>query len=154
MINIECNVAVPGFSQKELGHWTLVRAYESKFRFNVTNDGRKPLRGLRVRPVLESYAGQEKPLLFQWLDTQVIEAIPEKRMAVIECELCPLYPGIASVALYVTDAANKAVMAKREGASSYDEVPVRWWFHVADDTPVEILKELRKLVARGKETKK
>lgn len=154
MISIDCNAGVSGFSQKQLGSWTLVRAYRSKFQFNVTNDGRKRLLGLSVRPVMESYLGQEKPFLFQWLDTQVIEAIPPKETVKIECELTPLHSGLVSVALYMTDSTNKAVMAKRKTSSSYDEAPVRWYFHVADDVSVEILKELKRLTARREKMKK
>jgi hypothetical protein len=154
MISIECKVSVPGFPHKEIGYWTLVRAYENKFQFNMTNDGMGPLRGLNVRPVLESYAGQEKPLLFQWGDTKVIEVIPPKGIVPIESEFWPIFPGLVSVGLYVTDAANKAVMAKRKTDAGYAEAPVRWWFHVADDISLETLRTLRKLLARREETKK
>jgi hypothetical protein len=92
--------------------------------------------------------------LFQWGDTKVIEVIPPKGIVPIESEFWPIFPGLVSVGLYVTDSANKAVMAKHKAASSYEEVPVRWWFHIADDTSLEILKELRKLVARLEEMKK
>jgi hypothetical protein len=125
-----------------------------KFQFDVTNDGQVPIRGLNVRPVLESYVGQEKPLLFQWGDTKVIEVILPKGMVPIEFEFWPIFPGLVSVGLYVTDAANKAVMVKRKTDSSYAQAPVRWWFHVADDISLKTLRTLRKLLARREETKK
>jgi hypothetical protein len=149
MISIDYNVNTPGFPTKEIGYGTLVRAFESKFQCDVTNDGPKPLLRLNVRPVLESYVGQEKPQLYQWSNTQVIEAIPPNGMASIKFEFVPNYPGLVSVALYVTDAANKAVMTKRKTDSSYEEAPVRWWLHVIDDISLETLRELRKLMAKG-----
>lgn len=154
MISIGCSVNVPNFPLEEIGDWTLVRAYKCKFQFDVTNDGSKPLLKLNVRAVMESYVGQEKPQLYQWADTQVIKTIPPKNLVQIEFEFAPIFPGLISVALYVTDAANKAVMVKRKKQSSYAETPVRWWFHVADDTLAEILKQLRILVAKAEETKK
>lgn len=154
MISIDYKLDVTKFSVKEIGHMTLVRAYKSKFKFDVTNDGPKRLRGLNIRPVLESYVGQERPQLFQWLDTQVIEEISPKGMVPIECEFWPWYPGLVSVGLYVTDSTNKAVMAKRKTGSDYKEEPVRWWFHVADDISVETLRALKELVARKEEAKK
>ena len=154
MISIDSDVNVEGWEKKEIGFWTLVRACPNKFKFDVNNDGPESLHGLNVRPVLESYIGQEKPHLFQWLDTHVIEKIPPKDMVSIECEFWPWYPGLVSVALYVTDSNNKVVMAKRKSGSSYEETPVRWWFHVADDIQLEILRELKKLVARGEKNKK
>jgi len=154
MISIDYNLVVPGFPQKEIGYQTLVRSHIGKFQFDVTNGGRVPLLRLSVRPALESYVGQEKPLLFQWADTQVIEAIPSKGMVSIEFKFWPIFPGLVSVALYMTDAANKAVMAKRKTDSSYEQAPVRWWFHVTDDISLETLRALRILVAREKETKK
>lgn len=154
MISINCNVNVPGFPPKEIGYWTLVRTYEHEFQFDVTNDRPEPLHGLNVRPVLESYVGQEKPQLYQWADTQVIDVISPNKMVPIKSKFVPHYPGLVSVALYVTDAANKAVMAKRKTDPSYAEAPVRWWFHVVDDISLQILGTLRELVARGQETKK
>jgi len=154
MISIDFEVNVEGWKKKEIGHWTLVRAYPNKFKIDVNNDGTNAIFGLNVRPVLESYVGQEKPHLFQWLDTQVIEKIISKGMVSIECEFWPWYPGLVSVALYLTDSNNKVVMAKRKSGSNYEETPVRWWFHVADDIPLEILRELRKLVAIGEKSKK
>jgi len=154
MISIDCNVEVTGFPVVEIGVWTLVRAYGGKFQFDVTNEGRKPLHGLNVRAVMETYTGQEKPQLYQWAETQVIDTIPPNNLVPIRFEFTPVYPGLVSVALYVTDAANKAVMMKRKEHSSYAEAPVRYWFHVADDILVEILAKLKILVERGEKTKK
>ena len=154
MISIDVNVNVQGFPTKEIGYWTLVRAYDNEIQFEVTNDSKKPIHGLNVRPVLESYVGQEKPQLYQWADPQVIETISSNKMVPIKCIFVPHYLGLASVALYVTDADNKAVMAKRKEQSSYEEAPVRWWLHVADDISLEILSTLKKLLARREKTKK
>lgn len=145
MISIECGVSVPGFSHKQLGYFTLARAYRAKFEFRFTNDGAKPLSRLSVRPALESYAGHEKPLLFQWRDTQAIEELLPNKETLMKCEFVPSFVGIASVALYVTDATGKAIAARRSGASNYEQAPVRWWFHIADCTLLEILAELREL---------
>ena len=154
MINIDCSVNVQGFSLKEIGQWTLVRTCRSTFQFDVTNDGSEPLHKLNVRAVMESYVGQEKPQLYQWADTQFIDTIPPKNLVPITFEITPVFPGVVSVALYVTEATNKAVMVKRKEHSSYAEGPVRYWFHVADDMLLEMLKELKILVARGEKTKK
>jgi hypothetical protein len=153
MISIDYDVVVPDFTKKEVPHGTLVRMHAGKFQFDVTNNGRATITKLNVRAVLESYAGQEKRQLFQWADTQVIEKIPPKGMVSIEFEFWPWFPGLVSVALYVTDAANNAVKAKRQTASIYEEAPVRWYFHVADDIAFETLRALRELVARKKEKK-
>lgn len=153
MISIDYNIVVPYFSKKVIGYGTLVRSYNGKFKFNVTNDGRVPLRKLSARAVLESYVGQEKPLLFQWADPQVIKEIPPKGTVSIEFEFVPSFPGLVSVALYVTNAANKAIKAKRKAYSSYEQAPVRWWVHVIDDISLETLMALKKLVRKKKETK-
>ena len=155
MISIDYDLVVPGFSKEEIGGGTLVRAYQGKFQLTVTNDGLVVLTGLAVRPVMESYVGQEKPQLFQWSDTQVIKEVPPKGMVALEFVFRPIFPGLVSVAFYVTDVANKAVMAKRKTDSVYGEAPVRWWFHVADDISLETLRALRILAAAGgQETKK
>jgi len=147
MISIDYETVVPGFSKEEVRHGTFVRAHTGKVQFYVTNDGRARIRKLNIRAVLESYVGQEKPLLFQWEDPQVIEAIPSKGTELIEFEFWPYFPGLVSVALYVTDATNKAIMMKRKTDSNYQEAPIRWFFHVADDISLETLRALRKLVA-------
>lgn len=155
MISINYDLDVTGFSPKEIGFMTLVRSHRVKFRFDVTNDGPEFLRKLSFRPALESYVGQEKPLLFQWSDTQVIEEVPPKGMVALKFDFVPIFPGLVSIAFYVTDAANNAVKAKRKTDSAYGQAPVRWWFHVADYTSFETLRSLRKLVAakRGKTEK-
>lgn len=154
MISIDCSVNVSGFSLKEIGAWTLVRTCRGTFQFNVTNDGSKPLNRLNVRTAMESYVGQEKPQLYQWSDTQVIDTIPPKNVVPIAFEFTPIFLGLVSVALYVTEAGNKAVMVKRKEQSSYAEGLVRYYFHVDDDILLEILKELKVLVARGEKAKK
>lgn len=154
MISIDCSVKVSGFSSEEIGPWTLVRAYNSTFQFDVTNNGSKPINRLNVRAATESYVGQEKPKLYQWADTQVIDTIPPKNVVLITFEFTPIFLGLVSIALYVTEAGNKTVMVKRKEQSSYAEGPLRYYFHVGDDTLLEIKKELKVLVARGKKAKK
>jgi len=145
MISIDCSVNVPGLPVKEIGQWTVVRTVRSTFQFDVTNDGSKPLHRLNVRAVMESYVGQEKPQFYQWADTQVIDKIPPKNLVPIKFNFTPVFPGVVSVALYVTEADNKAVMVKRKANPSYEEGPVRYWFHVADDILLEMLKELKNI---------
>jgi hypothetical protein len=149
MISIDYTLVVPTFSPKEIGYTTMVRSHESKFKVDVTNDGLELIGGLSIRPVMESYVGQEKAHLFQWSDTQVIKEIPPKGMVSLEFKFYPIFPGLVSVALYVTDTANSAVLAKRMTDSSYEKTPVRWWFHVADNISIETLRVLKKLAAAG-----
>lgn len=153
MISIGIDITVPDFLKKEVPYGTLVRAHHGKFKANVTNDGRVLLSNLSVRAVLESYVGQEKPVLFQWADTQVIEAISPRETVSIEFDFLPYFPGLVSIAFYVTGAVKKAVKAKKRSDSSYEEAPVRWWLYVADDISLETLRVLRELVARKKKTK-
>jgi hypothetical protein len=148
MISVSYDITVPGFSMKEIGYATLVRSYDTKVKFNVTNDRRVTLRKLSARAVLESYVGQDKPLLFSWAKPQVIKEIPPEDTVSIEFEFSPTFPGLVSVALYVTDAGNKTIKAKRKTSSNYEQAPVRWWFHVIDDISLEILMALRQLVAK------
>lgn len=154
MISIGIDMNVPDFPKKEVPYGTLVRGHNCKFKVNVTNDGRVTLSNLSVRGVLESYVGQEKPMLFQWADTQVIEALSPRKTVSMEFTLRPFYPGLVSIALYVTDAAKKDVKAKKKTASGYEEAPVRWWLHVADNISLDTLRVLRELVGREKKTKK
>ena len=145
MISVDFDIEVEDFPTKEIGYWTLVRAYEAKLKFEVTNDGGKSISGVSVRPILESYLGQEKPQLFQRYETQVIEKIPPDGKVSIEFKALPNHPGLASIALYITDSGQKAVMAKRKGKSDYQDAPLRWWLHVIDDISIDILRELKRL---------
>ena len=153
MISINYVLVVPGFSRQEIGIGTMVRSHLGKVQLTVTNDGTDFFRVLRVRPVLESHVGQEKPQLFQWSDTQVIKEIPPKGMVPLEFTFRPTFPGLVSVAFYLTDAANNAVMAKRKTDSSYAQAPVRWWFHVVDDISLQTLRALKALAAAGETNK-
>ena len=153
MISIDYHLVVPGFSQQEIGYGTLVRSHLGKVQLAVTNDGLVILRGLSIRPALESYVGQEKPQLFQWSDTQVIREIPPKGMVSLEFTFRSMFPGLVSIAFYLTDAANNAVMAKRKTDSSYAQAPVRWWFHVVDDISLQTLRALKALAAAGETNK-
>ena len=146
MLSMDYSLTVKGFSSKEIGHSTLIRTQRCSLQIQLTNDGQVLLGKLSVRLAIESYVGQEKPQLFQWVKEQVIE-IPSKGMVPLTFRLSPVFPGLLSVAVYVTDAANNAVMAKRSTDTSYEPGPVRWWFHVIDNISIETLRTLKELVA-------
>ena len=151
MISIDYDLSVKDFSSKEIGYATLVRTRPGELQIKLTNDGQMLLRKLTVRLAIETYVGQEKPQLFRWLNQQVDE-IPPKSMVPLSFRIMPIYPGLLSVAIYVTDANNNAVMAKRTTESSYEQAPVRWWFHVVDNIEIETLRALKELLKaqRGK----
>ena len=140
---------VKGFSSKEIGHSTLIRTRQGNLQIQLTNDGQVRLNKLSVRLAIESYVGQEKPQLFQWKPEQVIE-IPSKGMVPLTFLISPVFPGLLSVAVYVADAINSAVMAKRSTDTTYEQGPVRWWFHVVDNISIETLRTLKELVAAQK----
>ncbi len=116
-------------------------------KINLTNDGLMTLHKLNVKPVIESYIGQDEPKLFQWLDAQIIEHIAPKTMIPLTFRIRAHFPGLVAVAVYVTNGTN-TVMAKRQNETAYEQEPVRWWFHVADNISVETLKALKTLVAQ------
>lgn len=147
MLSISYELSVPGFTRKEIGYAAFVRAHQGNLHLGVTNDGGSPLSKISVRPVLESYAGQGKPMLFQWREAQVIESVPANGMASLEFQFWPVFPGVVSVAVHVTDAAKNVVMAKRKESTAYEQAPVRWWFHVIDDISIETLRALRVLAS-------
>ena len=146
MLSMDYDLTVKGFSPKEIGYATLVRAQYGSLHIKLTNDGQKLLSELKVRLAVESYVGQEKPQLFQWREAQVTE-IPPEGMVPLTFRFRPVYPGLLSVAVYVTDAVNNAVMTKRVTETSYEQGPVRWWFHVVDNISIETLRALEELVA-------
>ena len=146
MISIDYTLNVKGFSLKEIGYATLVRNQSSTIQIKLTNDGQALFSKLNVKLALECYVGQEKPQLFQWHEGQVTE-IPPKAMVPLTFRIKPVFLGLVSVAVYMTDAANNVVMAKRANETNYEREPVRWWFHVADDISIETLKALKQLVA-------
>ena len=148
MLSMDYELSVPGFKTKEIGHQSLVRAHNANLKIRLTNDGQTNLRKLKVEPVVESYIGQDRPMLFLSLDEQTIDEIPPKSMISLTFRIWVNYPGLVAVAVHITDANNNAVMAKRESETTYQEQPVRWWFHVVDNVSVEILKTLRTLVAQ------
>ena len=146
MLSMEYDLTIKGFSPKEIGYATLVRTEYGILNVKLTNDGQVLLSKLKVRLAVESYVGQEKPQLFQWLKEQVTD-IPPQGMVPLTFRIMPVYPGLLSVAVYVTDATNNAVMAKRDTESSYERGPIRWWFHVVDNISIETLRTLKRLVA-------
>jgi len=146
MLSMDYDLTIKDFSPKEIGYATLVRTEYGNLRVKLTNDGQVLLSKLKVRVVVESYVGQEKPQLFQWLDEQITD-IPPQGMVPLIFRIMPIYPGLLSAAVYVTDATNNAVIAKRGTESSYERGPVRWWFHVVDDISIETLRALKELVA-------
>ena len=155
MLSIDYELAVPGFKVSEIGPGTLVRVNPANLQINLTNDGPRPLYKLNVRPVLESYVGLDKPILFQWSGTQIIEEIPPKSMVPLTFRIRAHYPGLVAVAIYVTDATGNTVMAKRPKETAYEQSPVRYWFHVVDNISVQTLRALKALAAQmPKETKK
>ena len=155
MLSIDYGLSVPGFKVSEIGHGTLVRVHPANLQIELTNDAQTPLYRLNVRPVLESYVGLDKPILFLWSDTQSIDEIPPKSMVPLAFRIWAHYPGLVAVAIHVTDSNNNTVMAKRKNEKAYEQSPVRWWFHVVDNISVEILKALKALAAqKAKEKKK
>ncbi len=155
MLSIDFELSVPGFKGNEIGFGTLVRVNRANLQIKVTNDGQTSLYKLNVRPVLESYVGQDKPILFSQFDAQTIDQIAPKTMMPLTFTIWAQFPGLVAVAIYVTDAANNAVMAKRQNETAYQRLPVRWWFHVADNISVETLRALKTLKAQQpKENKK
>ena len=149
MLSIGHTLTVKDFPTKEIGYATLVRSKTGSVQINLTNDGQVPTGNLSVRLAMESYVGQEKPQLFQWREERVIE-IPAKGMVPLAYLIKPIFPGLISIAVYVADAVNNAVMVKRDTDTSYDQGPVRWWFHVIDNISIETLKALKELVAAHK----
>jgi hypothetical protein len=101
-----------------------------------------------VKPVVESYVGQDKPILFWQQDAQIIEQIAPKTMVPLTFRIWAHNPGLVAVAIHITDATNNVVMAKRQNETAYEQAPVRWWFHVVDNISVEILMALKALVAQ------
>lgn len=66
MLSLDYELSVPGFPSSEIGSATLVRTKPADMQINLTNDGQHSLYKLNVKPVIESYVGQDKPQLF-WL---------------------------------------------------------------------------------------
>ncbi len=154
MLSLAFELSVPGFKSSEIGPGTLVRAKPANLQIKLTNDAQTPLYKLNVKPVLESYIGQDKPILFLWSDTQIIEQIAPKAMVALTFIIRAYFPGLVAVAINVTDTANNAVMAKRQHETAYQQTPVRWWFHVVDNISVEILRALKTLKAQQPKEKK
>ncbi len=155
MLSLDYELSVPGFKSNEIGYQTLVRTKPAVMQINLTNDGRNSLYKLNVKPVLESYIGQEDPKLFHWSEAQIIDHIEPKTMVALTFRIWPHFPGLVAVAIHVTDDSNNAVMAKRQTETAYKQLPVRWWFHVVDNISVEILRTLKALVAQTqKDTEK
>lgn len=155
MLSIGYELSVPGFKVDEIGYDTLVRCNSANFQIKLTNEAQTSLYKLNVRPVIESYVGQDKPILFLQSDTKTIEQIPPKGMVPLTFSIWANCPGLVAVAIYVTDSTNKAVIAKRPEETAYKQLPVRYWFHVVDNISVEILRTLKTLkVQQPKEKKK
>ncbi len=148
MLSLGHELSVPGFSSSEIGSDTLVRAKPAIMQIKLTNDGQRSLYKLNVKPVVESYVGQDKPILFLWLDAQIIEQIAPKTMVPLTFRIRAHLPGLVAVAIHISDATNNAVMIKRQNETAYQQSPVRWWFHVVDNISVETLKALKTLVAQ------
>ena len=154
MLSIDHDLSVPGFKRKEIGVGTLVRVHDANLEIQLTNDGQTYLRKLKVKPVIESYVGQNKPILFLYMDEEIIDEIPPKSMVSLTISIWHNFSGVVSVALYITDANDKAVMAKRQRDTTYQGLPVRWWFNVVDNISIEILRTLKTLVAQNEKIQK
>ncbi|MBI4180729.1 MAG: hypothetical protein HY528_02250 [Chloroflexi bacterium] len=148
MLSLDSEFSVPGFKVTEIGYRTLVRARLANLQINVTNDGQMALYKLNVRTVIESYVGQDKPILFNQRDAQIIDQIAPKTMMPLTFKISTSFPGLVAVAVYVTDSNNNAVMAKRTNEKAYEQSPVRYWFYVVDDISVETLRAIKALVAQ------
>jgi hypothetical protein len=148
MLSIEYDLAVPEFAPDIIGVATMVRAEYAEIVLRITNDGPTQLNKIRVKPVLELYIGQEKPQLFVQEDAQVIETLSPSQTISLTFGLVPSYPGLVAVAIHVTDINKKAVMVKRKTELTYKELPVRYWFHVADNISVLTLIAIKDLVER------
>ena len=148
MLSLDFELSVPRFPSSEIGFWTLVRAKPANLQVNVTNDGQRSLYKLNVKPVLESYVGQDKPILFSQYDAQTIDQIAPKSMLPLTFTIQAFFPGLVAVAINVTDANNNPIMAKRQTDTAYQQLPVRYWFHVIDNISIEILRTLKTLVTQ------
>ena len=151
MLSLSYELSVAAFPRDKIGVDTLVRSYPAKFQINVTNDGETRLRNISVRPILQSYIGQEKPMLFTSLAPQTIEELPRKSTISLAFDIYPNFPGLVAIAIHTTDASAAIVKSKRQEERAYQELPVRWWFHVIDDISIEtlgVLKDLAKQWAK------
>ncbi len=148
MLSLDYELSVPGFNTNEIGVQTLVRVNAANLRIQLSNDGQTYLRKLKVKPVVESHIGQDKPILLLSVKEKKIKEIPPKGMVPLTFSIWPNFPGLVSIAVYITDADDNAVMAKRQVETTYQRLPVRWWFHVVDNIYIEILKTLKTLVAQ------
>jgi len=146
MLSIDYALSIPGFSTKEIGYQTLVRAERADLEVQITNDLRSTVSKLNVKIILESYVGQIKPILFMQSDPRIVSTIPSKGMIPVIYNIYPTFPGLVAISIHVTDSFNNVVKAKRTTEESYKESPVRFWFHVLDNVSVETLRALKKLV--------
>ncbi len=154
MLSMGFELSVPGFKTKEIGHESLVRAHNANLKILLTNDGQINLTKLKVKPVIESYIGQDKPILFLSMEEKIVDQIQPKSMVPLTFGIWPHFPGAISVAVYVTDSNNNDLMAKRQNETTYQQLPVRWWFHVIDNISIEILESLKTLVAQEQKAKR
>lgn len=161
MLSIEYELSVPGFPADEIGYGALVRARHANLQIQLTNDSQTHLHGLNVRPVVESYVGHNKPMLFLSVDTQIVNEIPPKSMVSLTFRIYAHYPGLIAVAIHITDVTGQPVMAKRAKEEAYEQSPVRYWFYVVDSILIETLRTVKALLAqtqkymkKPKETKK
>jgi len=148
MLSVDYELSAPGFKREEIGSGTLVRVHKANLQIQLANDGQTYLRKLKVKPVIESYVGQDTPILFLSMEEKMIDEIPPKSMVPLTFKIWPNFPGLISVAVHITDASDNAVMAKRQSETTYQKLPIRWWFHVVDNISVETLKTLKNLVAQ------
>ena len=146
MLSIGYSLAVRDYSSELIGYHTLVRSHSADLVLELTNDTTRDLGNLTVKIVTESYIGGEKPQLFRQSDPEKVKNIPAKGMVPVEFAVWANFPGVLSVAIYVQDKQDKAVKSKRPTEVAYQELPVRYWFHVVDNIAVDTLVALNKLI--------
>ena len=125
----------------------LVKDYLTKVRLTISNNGEDIARGVSVSPILESYVGQERPILFVREEERRIKDIRPNRTASLTFDIMPVFPGLVALAVEVKNTEGRFIKAKRESDRSYSEAPVRWWFHVVDNVAIETLSALQGLRA-------
>ncbi len=157
MLSLSYELSVPDFKDEEIGAQTLVRVHFATLGIHIFNDGQTPLRKIHVKPTVESYVGQNAPILFLSLEPVIVDEISPKSLVSVTFNIWPNYPGLLSVAVHITDSHDNPVMVKRREQKEYKETPVRWWFHVVENVSVEILRTLKILnttIRKDKERRK
>ncbi len=131
---------------RRLGPFTLVRGYRNRFTLTISNDADTIAEAPSVSLILESYVGQQDPILFTRRAPTTLDDVEPHATATIDWDMTPHFPGLAALAVHITNHDGAAAEAKRKDDKEYAATPVRWWFHVADDISVEIRDSLAGLL--------